>query len=78
VLVILVTIAFFGLLTPLSSVLLSAPAGQAPADGAEPSTWMVLPVAAGLVVLLLLGIHPPADLSNLIASAAAELHGVGR
>jgi hydrogenase-4 component F len=38
---------------------------------------MVVPVLAGLAVLLLLGIHPPADLTNLIAQAAAELRGVG-
>jgi hydrogenase-4 component F len=125
VLVILVTIAFFGLVTSLSGVLLTAPAEQPPAEleavamvaiasdgganggggthtpgGAhadeaavvaeghgrptrpltpgEPSAWMVVPVLAGLAVLALLGIHPPADLSNLIAQAAAELQGVGR
>jgi hydrogenase-4 component F len=137
VLVILVTIAFFGLVASLSSVLLTAPDGapadKQPADMApaemetaamaangtgtvgggngvgrrrpvggvhagttavpaeghrhgqsvgpltrgEPSAWMVVPVLAGLAVLLLLGIHPPADLTNLIAQAAAELRGVG-
>jgi hydrogenase-4 component F len=134
VLVILVTIAFFGLVASVSSVLLTAPAEKAPAemevvamaaigtgaaggangvgsahavgahahaDGAavavaveghgrghgksagplkrgDPSAWMVVPVLAGLAVLVVLGIHPPADLSNLIAQAAAELRGVGR
>jgi len=127
VLVILVTIAFFGLVGSVSSVLLTAPAEKAPAEmevvamaaigagpvgGAngvggthaaggvhadetavaverhgqpagpltpgEPSAWMVVPVLAGLAVLVLLGIHPPADLTNLIAQAAAELRGVGR
>jgi hydrogenase-4 component F len=121
VLVILVTIAFFGLATSLSSVLLTAqqapaevapaevePAAMAPigaggasefgavyADGAdvaagrhggngrrampltrgEPSVLMVVPVLAGLAVLVVLGIHPPAELTNLITQAAAELRG---
>jgi len=115
VLVILVTIAFFGLATSVTSVLLSpVPAGKPPvekipvamvvagtdahetvgahADGAavvvetqrrvngiltpgEPSAWMVVPVLAGLAVLLVLGIHPPGELTNLITQAAAQLRG---
>jgi hydrogenase-4 component F len=117
VLVILVTIAFFGLATSLTSVLLTAPAetevemetlamttnsvgaegaravggahehgaaavavgghGQptAPLTRGEPSVWMVVPVLAGLAVLILLGIHPPTDLNNLITQAAAQLRG---
>jgi hydrogenase-4 component F len=121
-LVILVTIAFFGLATSTTSVLLTpalvakAPAekvtveiaavgngaagvrvgtGSAHPDGSgvgpgahgraggvltsgEPSVWMVVPVLAGLAVLILLGIHPPGDLTNLITQAAAQLRGVGR
>jgi hydrogenase-4 component F len=125
VLVILVTIAFFGLATSATSVLLApGPDGQAPvekapfelaavgadagggahgtasadgtgsahADGAaaaagtrgrasgaltpgEPSVWMVVPVLAGLAVLVLLGIHPPGELTSLITQAAAQLRG---
>jgi hydrogenase-4 component F len=119
VLVILVTVAFFGLATSATSVLLTpVPAVKAPAekvpsemavagtdaaggahgtggahpDGApvatgahgrasgilapgEPSTWMVVPVLAGLAVLILLGIHPPGELANLITQAAAQLRG---
>jgi hydrogenase-4 component F len=119
VLVILVTIAFFGLVTSATSVLLSPvpveeppvermPAeiavvgsdavggrygtGGLPADGAavavgargqteriltpgEPSAWMVVPVLAGLAVLVLLGIHPPGELTSLITQAAAGLRG---
>jgi len=41
----------------------------------EPSAWMVVPVLAGLAVLVLLGIHPPADLTSLISQAAAQLRG---
>ena len=44
----------------------------------EPSAWMVVPVLAGLAVLVLLGVHPPGELANLITQAAAQLRGVGR
>ncbi len=44
----------------------------------EPSAWMVVPVLAGLAVLVLLGVHPPGELTNLITQAAAQLRGVGR
>jgi hydrogenase-4 component F len=111
VLVILVTVAFFGLTTSVTSMLLTpgpakVPAGgghEAPAheteaaggahgDGAavavrsraqasrvlapgEPSAWMVVPVLAGLAVLVLLGVHPPGELTNLITRAVAQLRG---
>jgi hydrogenase-4 component F len=111
VLVILVTVAFFGLTTSVTSMLLTpgpakVPAGgghEAPAheteaaggahgDGAavavrsraqasrvlapgEPSAWMVVPVLAGLAVLVLLGVHPPGELTNLITQAVAQLRG---
>ena len=41
----------------------------------EPSAWMVVPVLAGLAVLVLLGVHPPGDLTSLITRAAALLGG---
>ena len=105
ILVVLVTLAFFGLATSATSMLLrQAPSGQpasagsngAPesaADGGtavavrtrtkvsqvllpgEPSAWMVVPVLAGLAVSLLLGVHPPADLTNLIGQAVTQLRG---
>ena len=119
VLVILVTVAFFGLATSVTSVLLApvpaekAPAAKVPAESAavgtdaaggahgpaarlrrgtvvaagahgrasgtltpgEPSAWMVVPVLAGLAVLVVLGVHPPAELTSLITQAAAELRG---
>jgi len=68
-----------------------APAGDAHSDRAvlvetrarssrvlapgEPSAWMVVPVLAGLAVLILLGVHPPAELTNLISQATAQLRG---
>jgi len=41
----------------------------------EPSAWMVIPVLAGLAVLVLLGVHPPGELTNLIGQAVAQLRG---
>jgi hydrogenase-4 component F len=41
----------------------------------EPSAWMVVPVAAGAVALLWLGLHPPAVLDELFARAVALLGG---
>jgi hydrogenase-4 component F len=41
----------------------------------EPSVWMVIPVLAGAAALLLLGVHPPAELADLLARAAGQLSG---
>jgi hydrogenase-4 component F len=41
----------------------------------EPSLWMVVPVAIGAVALLLLGLHPPAELTDLFGRAVAILSG---
>ncbi|MGO9295543.1 MAG: proton-conducting transporter membrane subunit [Streptosporangiaceae bacterium] len=44
----------------------------------EPSAWMVVPVAAGAVALIVLGVHPPAELTHLLARAVSELTGAAR
>jgi hydrogenase-4 component F len=113
ILIVLVTIAFFGLATSVTSMLLRPMPGQAPQGGwgagqapheqggsggdrppeevpvavrararadrglapGEPSAWMVIPVLAGLAVLLVLGLHPPGELTGLITRAAAQLGG---
>jgi len=83
VLVVLVTVAFFGLtaastrmlFTPAPRSLSAAAAG--PADSGEPSAWMVVPVVAGVAVLFILGLHPPGELTDLI-SRAVTLLGAGR
>jgi hydrogenase-4 component F len=36
---------------------------------------MVVPVVAGTIVLLLLGLHPPAELTGLLGRAVALLGG---
>ncbi len=36
---------------------------------------MVVPVLAGIAVLLVLGLHPPGELTQLISRAVAQLGG---
>ncbi len=79
VLVVLVTVAFFGLtassnqilFTPAPRSLSAAAAG--PADRREPSAWMVVPAVAGVAALLILGVHPPGELTDLISRAVTQL-----
>jgi len=82
VLVVLVTVAFFGL-TTASTRLLFTPAPRSlsaaaagPADRGEPSAWMVVPAVAGLAALFILGLHPPGELTDLISRAVAQLGAV--
>ena len=75
VLVVLVTVVFFGLTTSTTRMLFtpaSTPAARALARS-EPSAWMVVPVVAGVAVLLILGLHPPGELTGLIARAVTQL-----
>jgi hydrogenase-4 component F len=79
ILIVGVTVAFFGLAGSLTrALMLPAPAhtatGTAPVRG-EPSGWMVVPVVAGALALLLLGVHPPAELTDLFSRAITLLGG---
>ncbi|HTQ91420.1 MAG TPA: proton-conducting transporter membrane subunit [Streptosporangiaceae bacterium] len=82
VLVVLVTVAFFGLTTAATRILFSrAPrslsaAAAGPEDRGEPSAWMVVPAVAGLAALFILGLHPPAELTELISRAVTQLGAV--
>ena len=86
VLVVGVTVAFFGLTTASTRILFTpAPrslpgmnraAAAVPGRG-EPSAWMVVPAVAGIVALFILGLHPPGELTGLISRAVTEL-GAGR
>jgi hydrogenase-4 component F len=80
VLIIGVTVAFFGLTTATTGMLFT-PAPRTQARGiyerGEPSAWMVVPMVAGVAVLFLLGLHPPAELTTLISRAVTQL-GVTR
>jgi hydrogenase-4 component F len=75
VLVILVTVAFFGLTTSATGMLLTQPRSASQLERGEPSAWMVVPVVAGTLVLFTLGLHPPAELTQLIARAVTQLGG---
>jgi hydrogenase-4 component F len=77
ILVVLVTVAFFGLTTATTRVLFTpAPRSLSAAtatERGEPSVWMVVPAVAGLAALFILGLHPPGELTGLIARAVTEL-----
>ena len=81
ILVVLVTVAFVGLTwTATRSLRSPAPRPSPGADSdtyhpGEPSLWMVVPVVAGLVVLVALGIHVPEPLQRLLTEAAASVVG---
>ncbi len=81
VLVILVTVAFFGLSWFTTQTMLT-PDGTIGKDGAssgaepvrgEVSAWIVVSMVIGLVALVVLGVHLPSQLSHLLNSAAGEL-----
>jgi hydrogenase-4 component F len=75
ILIVLVTVAFFGLSASAMRVLFTPPPRRArPAlRRGEPSAWMVIPVVAGVAVLFILGLHPPGELTGLISRAVAQL-----
>ncbi len=76
VLVVLVTVAFFGLSWSTTRTMLSAPPARGPAGDVargEVSAWVVVPMVTGLVALGLLGVHVPGDLARLLHGAAAQL-----
>ncbi|MQA12805.1 MAG: NADH dehydrogenase FAD-containing subunit [Pseudonocardiaceae bacterium] len=70
----LVALAFVGLSVATTRMLFLP--GEAVTSRAEPSAWMVAPVVVGILALLVLGLHPPAPLVELITRGAAELGGV--
>jgi hydrogenase-4 component F len=79
ILVVLVTLAFFGLSWFTTQTMLSP--SVPPVEGSpeaqvvkgEVSNWIVVSMAVGLLALLLLGVHPPSQLSHLLDRAAYEL-----
>ncbi|HUJ07277.1 MAG TPA: proton-conducting transporter membrane subunit [Streptosporangiaceae bacterium] len=74
ILVVLVTLAFLGLSAAANRMLLQPRREAEPARG-EPSVWMIVPVAAGLIALVVLGLHPPAELTGLLDRAVLALRG---
>lgn len=82
-LVCLVTLAFLGLTLATTRILFRPnPIDPTAADTSqipgEPSRWMVTPVVAGVLALLVLGLAPPADLVNLLNHGASELAAGGQ
>ncbi len=79
VLIVLVTLAFLGLSAAANLMLLTprragmTPGRSAPPARGEPSAWMVVPVVAGVVALLVLGVHPPGELTALLTRAVHQL-----
>jgi hydrogenase-4 component F len=81
VFVVLVTLAFLGLSWFTTQTMLSPDAAVVP-DGAtaavqpvkgEVSVWIVVSMVIGLVALVILGVHLPSQLSQLLDRAAGEL-----
>ncbi len=85
VLVVLATLAFLGLswhitqsmLSPTPDEVSQSAQGEIIVVKGETSKLMVLAMALGLLGLVVLGVHPPAQLDSLLHGAAAEL-GVPR
>ncbi len=78
-LIILVNLAFFGVMWHIGRMTLSADTPVAPTHTGETSRWMVAAMIGCLVVLVGLGIHVPGSLSDLLGHAASSLRqGVAR
>jgi hydrogenase-4 component F len=79
VMVALVTVAFVGLTLASTRILFATPPRPGPGTDSplyhpgEPSVWMVAPMVAGIVILVVLGVHIPGDLAQLLHRGAAEL-----
>lgn len=73
VLVGLVTLAFGGLAVSTTRMVFAP--GEPVSARAEPSAWMVAPMVIGLVALVLLGLHVPGGLADLLVRGATELGG---
>lgn len=78
ILVALVTLAFFGLTLHTTYVLFASPVTGHTEPRGEPSITMVIPIIAGIAALLLLGLHPPDAIAQVLSHGAAELNGVNR
>ena len=74
VLVVLVTLAFLGLSWHITQVMASpGPSGGTALAKGETSKLMVLAMTLALLALVILGVHPPAQLDNLFHGAVNEL-----
>ncbi|WP_229670445.1 proton-conducting transporter transmembrane domain-containing protein [Microlunatus endophyticus] len=74
-LLVLITIAFVGLIRATTSTMFvparpGTPAAALPRS--EPSAWMVVPIVVGSLALVVLGIHPPDQVMALLGQAVTE------
>ena len=60
---------------PARVTILERAASVPPITRGEPSVWMVVPAVAGIAALLVLGLHPPGELAQLISRAVTQLGG---
>ncbi|HUZ83750.1 MAG TPA: proton-conducting transporter membrane subunit [Gaiellales bacterium] len=75
-LIVLVNLAFFGVLWHVARMTLTPVRGEAPRR-AEASRWMLAATVGCLVLVLGLGVHLPGTLDNLLRHAAAAVSGPG-
>ena len=74
VLVVLVTLAFLGLSWHITQVMASpGPSSGTTVAKGETSKLMVLAMCVAMLALVVLGVHPPAQLDNLFQGAVSEL-----
>jgi hydrogenase-4 component F len=74
-LLMLVNVAFFGVLWHAARMVLAPAQGTTPRS--EPSPWMTATMALCLAAVVALGVHVPADLDRLLATAVQHLHHPG-
>ena len=75
----LITLAFVGLIrTTTNTMFVPARPGSSAAalERSEPNGWMIVPMIAGIGVLIMLGIHPPAQMMTLLSEAVREFGGL--
>jgi hydrogenase-4 component F len=75
-LVVLVNVAFFGIVWHAGRMVLTPADGETPRG--ETSWWIVAAMAACLLVVLGLGLHVPSDLSELLRNASTLITAPGR
>jgi hydrogenase-4 component F len=75
VLVALVTVAFMGLAIATTRMLCQPGRSGVVPEAGEPSRWMVAALLGCLAALVVLGLHPPGDLTSLLSAGAQQLSG---
>ena len=73
-LVVLVTVAFLGLTMAMTRMMFEpAEAGATEVPSGELSRWMVAPMVLAVVALIVLGVHPPQSIVDLLTLGASQL-----